>query len=112
MSPVALKCSFTTSEWMSRSLVVGWGTKDCSLLLLTAFGEFVCKRCVYVSMADPVLGDGLHQVACCAVLGGGLHHVACCAVQIIRSSVICNFKNEDLFLENEGIFLLLDLLEV
>ena len=98
MSPVALKCSFTTSEWMSRSLVVGWGTKDCSLLLLTAFGEFVCKRCVYVSMADPVLGDGLHHVACCAVL--------------IRSSVICNFKNEDLFLENEGIFLLLDLLEV
>ena len=98
MSPVALKCSFTTSEWMSRSLVVGWGTKNCSLLLLTAFGEFVCKRCVYVSMTDPVLGGGLHQVACCAVQ--------------IRSSVICNFKNEDLFLENEGIFLLLDLLEV
>ena len=46
-----------------------------------------------------------------AVLCWVMDQVACCAVQI-RSSVICNFKNEDLFLENEGIFLLLDLLEV
>lgn len=31
---------------------------------------------------------------------------------LIRSSVIGNFKNEDIFLEHEGLFLLLDLLEV
>ena len=35
-----------------------------------------------------------------------------CPVVLIRSSVIGNFKNEDLFLEHEGMFLLLDLLEV
>ena len=43
VSPMALRCSFTTSKWTSRSLAVGWGTKDCSWLSLTAFGEFV--RC-------------------------------------------------------------------
>ena len=36
----------------------------------------------------------------------------CVYVIVCRSSVVGNFKNEDIFLEHEGMFLLLDLLEV
>ena len=36
----------------------------------------------------------------------------CIYVIVCRSSVVGNFKNEDIFLEHEGMFLLLDLLEV